>query len=547
MKTSSPHRNSLEPLESRIAPASISVAYTDLDGDLVKITASKTGAAVPPLDATDLTVIFGQLVMLKLTEAGFDGAKIVFSVTKKPGGDGLVHPGFIDATGRDLDQVIVKGDLGKIVAGDATTAGDPGLNLLQVRSMGTRGLFTQAGSGDLDSIITGRLGALKVAGDFTDASLQATGGIDGTIGSVFIGGDLTGGAGAFSGVVLSTGGINDVRVAGNIIGGAGNQSGEVTTNGAMSRVRVGGSIIGGAGTDSGLVFSFAAMGDVRIGGSVIGGAGAFSGRIAGMGGLGDVRIGGDLAGGAGDFSGLLFSLGDMGDVHIGGDLIGGSVTGSATLTDSGEIRSASRIASVAIGGSLIAGSEASTGVLIRCGAIVAGDDIGPVKIRGSIIGNSTNPVVIIATGQNVKPTTGFDLAIASLAVGGDVRFANVLAGFDMTTIPTNADASIGAVSIVGDWVASSLVAGAQDSGPAGFGVGDSLQLVGNTSLVARIASITIKGAVSGSVTSADHFGFVAEMIGKLKIGTKSFTLNAGVSNDDLAIPFTDDTRLSEVI
>ncbi len=199
----------IELLESRIAPAAVSFIYQDLDGDLVKITASRAGAAAPPLDAADLALVgggaTGQLATLTLTEAGFDGAKIVFTVTKKPGGDGLAHVGFINAFDRSLDQVIVKGDLGRIVAGDTITANDPGLNLLQVRAMGTLGLVSQGGSGNLESTITSKLGALKVAGDFTDAHIFVTTppgpGADGQIGSIFIGGDLIGGT------LLNSGGI----------------------------------------------------------------------------------------------------------------------------------------------------------------------------------------------------------------------------------------------------------------------------------------------------------------------------------------------------
>lgn len=47
--------HSLEGLEARIAPAAVSVTYTDIDGELVKITASKHGHVAPPLTFDDLT------------------------------------------------------------------------------------------------------------------------------------------------------------------------------------------------------------------------------------------------------------------------------------------------------------------------------------------------------------------------------------------------------------------------------------------------------------------------------------------------------------
>jgi hypothetical protein len=104
------------------------------------------------------------------------------------------------------------------------------------------------------------------------------------------------------------------------------------------------------------------------------------------------------------------------------------------------------------------------------------------------------------------------------------------------------------VKVGGDWVASDLVAGAQEAGSAGFGVGDTLQAVGDTGLIARIASIAIKGSVSGSLPVGDNFGFVAQQIDKLKIGARTFTLTPGASSpaDNILLPFTDDVHLLEV-
>jgi hypothetical protein len=224
-------------------------------------------------------------------------------------------------------------------------------------------------------------------------------------------------------------------------------------------------------------------------------------------------------------------------------LVGGSTVGSVLLHDSGGIFSGKRIASVTIGGSLIAGSHASAGTLSRCGFIVAEDELGPVRIGGNILGNSTHAALIMALGQDIKPTTGFDMTIASITVAGDVRYAQILAGFYQLS-PANADASIGPVTVGGDWIASSLVAGAQDSGTPGFGVGDILHSFGDTPLVARIASITIKCDVTGSLLTGDHFGFVAQRIDGLKIRSQAVPLTA--ANDNVAISFTSDVRLLEV-
>ena len=157
-----------------------------------------------------------------------------------------------------------------------------------------------------------------------------------------------------------------------------------------------------------------------------------------------------------------------------------------------------------------------------------------------------NRALIIARGQEVPPATGFDTAIASLSVGGDVRYARVLAGFDYFQALDNADASIGAVKVGGDWSASDLVAGAQDTGNTGFGLGDTLQAGGSPTVIARIASISIKGAVTGSIIVGDNYGFVAEQIDSVKISGRALKLDDGPSNDSILIAFTDDVRVLEV-
>jgi hypothetical protein len=621
----------IELLESRIAPATLTgqlLTYTDTDGDKVAITISK-GALTPTMFTFDTGSVDGdnavrqQLQLIDVSAAaGVDGADIKMRVRKAGGGDGLAHVGRIKSILHDLGNVTLKGDLGGINCGDEDAATGPALKLLNVRSMGALGTTTQVGGSDLVSNIRGSLGALKVSGDIQDATISVTnandatdgsigsviiggsligrgafdgylftggdigslkigrdllGGFDeqsgeisclGNIGPVTIGGDVIGRAGFESGRIFSAGTMGAVKIGGSVVGGAGNDGGQIRSDGTMGNVRIGRDLVGGAGAGGGHVESIGPMGDVRIGGDIIGGTGGSNGRVTCNGTIGDVRIGGNVIGGIGLFSGLVSGAG-MGHVRIGGDVIGASGEG-ASVTDSGEILSTGRIASVTIMGSLIAGTDnSSTGVVLRSGAIIADDDIGPVKIGGSIVGNSTNPALIIARGQEESPTTGFDTAIASLSVGGDVRFAKILAGFSSFNFPgsifldpTNADASIGGVTVGGNWVASSLVAGAFNLGASNtvggtgidadninFGDGhDVLQSGGSVALIARIASITIKGDVRGSFPAGDHFGFVAEQIDKLKIGARTFLLTAGPSSaeDNILVPFTSDVHLHEV-
>jgi hypothetical protein len=354
--------------------------------------------------------------------------------------------------------------------------------------------------------------------------------------------------------------MGNIRIVGNIIGGSGPDSGGLWSEGNLANVRVGGDVLGGSGPVAGFIVSLWSTNGVRIGGSVIGAGGDGSAVILGYGAIGDVLVGGDLFGGAGDTSGVIASDIALGHVLIAGDIVGGSVSGTNSLHDSGRILSNGRIASVTVLGSLVAGSNSGTGVIADCGTITAGDDIGAIKIGGGILGNSANPAFISARGQKVKPAIGYDIAIASLSVKGDVRYAQILGGFDEHHQPANADASIGAVTVGGDWAASSIVAGAENlgaddlAGGAGgdadnvnFGDGhDFVQSAADSPLVSRIASITIMGDVGGSFAVTDHFAFVAQQIGALKVGGKAIALAAGSANDNVAMPFVDDVLLLEV-
>ena len=510
------------------------------------------------------------------------------------GNGGYLNTGAIQSLGK---LAIVGGvHIGGSLSGEISSIGDMGAV--------TIGLDVNGGSDSGLISSSGKLGAVKILGSLIGGSNNNTGKISsiGDMGAVTISHNVLGGSGPDSGFIQSGGKLGVVKVLGSLIGGSDTNSGAIFSTGDMAAVTVGHDVKGGSGFGSGRIESegkLAIVGGVNIGGSLIGGADVgmatsliSSGSILSKGDMGVVTIGHDLLGGTGygghvrssaklagvhiggsligglsfvsGVSGEIFSIGDMGAVTIGHDFTGGSITGSDSLDRSGFIESAAgRIASVTIGGSIISGVDSSSGALTRSATIRAANDIGALTVKGSLIGHGdtgtgASPVVISARGKLVQTTT--DLAIGSITVGtlaqgGRVEFANILAGYDINLTPVNADAQIGPVVVHGDWAASNLVAGVKNaaSGNTKFGNGNDASIGGGSAIIARIASIKIVGQVFGTPNSAsasDHFGFVAEEIGwqapKLNIGTFPITLNALAHNDNFAVGGTGDMFVHEV-
>lgn len=207
----------------------------------------------------------------------------------------------------------------------------------------------------------------------------------------------------------------------------------------------------------------------------------------------------------------------MGNLVITTDLHGASLT------------SAKGFGNITIGGSFIQ-SE-----------IKSGADIGAIVIRHDLLGVAGDESVISAFGQTKAPTKGVDLAIKSLSVAGRVERANITAGFALDGSPLNADASIGAVKVGGTWAASNLTAGTDAGADLLIGTGDDKRfdnagnLPGfrdNAAIMSQIASITIGGQVLGTTGNKnDTFGFVAEYIRAFAIGGARIPLSVLAHND----------------
>jgi hypothetical protein len=224
--------------------------------------------------------------------------------------------------------------------------------------------------------------------------------------------------------------------------------------------------------------------------------------------LGTLTVKGDMRGS--------IQLSDMGERKIGRASIGGSMVAALLSALEG-------IGSLKVGGDLRA--SATAGVLIDASL----GSLGAVTVSGSIVGADVNHAVIIqAYGRLIPPARGLDVAIKSLAVTGSVEFLKVFTGSSR-----NADASIGSITVGGDWLASSVLCGTE-AGPDGrVGTADDVKIPGggnlhdNPALVSTVGSITIKGQALGTPSATnDMFGIVAEKIGKAKVGTRTFVFKA---------------------
>lgn len=526
-----PNPISFEPLEVRIAPATLAfvnpttATYTDVDGDLVTVKFSKgilseanvaSVLVTSPIDPTH-----DQLQRIDLTVGGLAkpaaGTTITVTVAQAEEGDSFAHVGYINATGLDLGAVTIRGDLGAIDAGDATTK-TPGLKSLTVQSFGTLGMTT--GAPNLNSDIVGALGKLTVKGTMKDAKLDVTGGADGKVGPVNIGVSLIGGSTARSGSIHSTGSMGAVKIGVDLSGGSGSESGALLSDGKMGAVTIGHDIFGGfvaSGVAGGQIYSKGDLGKVFVGGSVIGGYGEFAGAIRTDGKMADVKIVGDLRGGILQIatpprSGFIGSGGDMGKVTVGGNLVGTFLPFSANISAGG------KLAALTIGGYMQGSSEEHSGTITSMGPI------GSIKVGGHIQGGTAPSSGSILTEGDIKTIT-----VGGGLLGGTASQTGIISGKNLGKVTIG-----GAISGSGSQNSfsftesgailatsiQSLVIGGLFGGSAGD---ETLSRVGYISATKIIKSLTILGDVSGGSVGdggslTDSGSIQADQFGKITIG-----------------------------
>jgi hypothetical protein len=247
-----------------------------------------------------------------------------------------------------------------------------------------------------------------------------------------------------------------------------------------------------------------------------------------------VSIGGDLKAGPG--LGMA-PLGEMAEFGLDGFIAQGNATPSAVLQ-------AESFGAVRIGGS------------VKLGGILTTKDLGSVFVKEDFGGAllSEGGVKSVKVMKNLKSADVANLATITarnkldvLVIGGDVENAEILIGYNRDELPVDADARIGKVTIKGDWKASSIVAGIDDSTNDGFGRNDTVIAGDSTPAVfSSIASIVIKGTASGSAAPGDHFGISAQKIGKVTISGSKLPLTKDTPDNILLDETNGDFRLVEI-
>lgn len=466
----------IEPLEARIAPASL-LSFTDVDGDHVKITVSKgtltAGGNVTLFDG----VSGGKLLQeIDLSDPSFSGASLTVAVTKVTGGDGQVVVDDIYGGSNNLTNVTVAGDVGNI---DCGSGSGMALKKFTIASLGR---FEQRGPGDLVSGISGDAGSVTIKGDLENSYFRVAGNLK----SITVGGSVIGGDTGDTGEIYAEGTIGSVVIKHDLRGGAGTFSGSVGAGVSVDSVTMGGSIYGAKGNDSGIVYgaylAAGTLGKVSVVGSVVGGSGTFSGAIgvslnALALSLGTVTIGHDLIGGSGPHSGSIQAFAESAQKIV----IKGSIRGGDGPF-SGSAGASFNVESITVGGSLFGGSTDHTGYLF--GANMGDGHLTTVLVKGSLLGGG---------------------GTESGAIGGDVNNGATFYSLDFGTVTVNGDVIGGAGTRSGS--VDAFYGHADHIGVGGSVIGGSGGITAYLAAHDAIA-ITVNGSIYGGVTAYDGSIFV---------------------------------------
>jgi hypothetical protein len=281
------------------------------------------------------------------------------------------------------------------------------------------------------------MGAIKINGNLTGGGFRSGQIITNSgFASVFIGGDLRGGTEQKGGFISATGASGTIKIQGDVVGGDDAFTGSISA-GSLVGVTVGGDLKGGTGSPSGLILSTGGVGTVKIAGSVIGGSPTGNNALQDSGYIQAQRIrsltiGGSLISGvdsnASTFAnnGAIRVTDDIGTATIGNII--GNVTNPAIISARGQ--AVQTATDVAIGKLTVKGrvefAQIQAGFNVTGVGVNADAQMGPVRVGSDWIASS---LVAGTIASNGKFGDGDDAAIAggnaainsrivSLTIGG---------------------------------------------------------------------------------------------------------------------------------
>ncbi|MEO8350826.1 MAG: integrin alpha [Chthoniobacteraceae bacterium] len=226
-------------------------------------------------------------------------------------------------------------------------------------------------------------------------------------------------------------------------------------------------------------------------------------------------------------------LGSVGKLGVKNLTIGASLSGS-TLEMPGGMKKMKVTKNVADTSMEVGKNWRSLAVL---GEITDSEVIVTGTMRILIVRGDVTDSLVAGPGAAEGVSQQNSTVFSRVEVGGNFVRSQLVAGYDGAASPVNGSASLGKITIKGDFSESSIAAGV-DAGPDGFfGTGDDALIDAEAALIGQIASITIKGRITGSPANPDDgFGIVAEEIRSLSIQGRKISMNDGARSDTTPVP-----------
>jgi hypothetical protein len=152
----------------------------------------------------------------------------------------------------------------------------------------------------------------------------------------------------------------------------------------------------------------------------------------------------------------------------------------------------------------------------------AAQQINRIAIGGDVRGTADNPVRFSAAGMVDRFASKPATALGDITIGGDVDWAEFLAGYEAGRVAVNPLVRINEVTVRGDWRASSIAAGIAPLADGYFGEGSArIQpapgYFNDTSVLPSVGSIVLGGLVEGSTEDGDRFALAANEISRLTV------------------------------